>query len=41
MSKDDLDGDEPDQRRYFKPSAFAEKHGLVLVGVNWMTCGAD
>ncbi|OIW35686.1 PEBP-like protein [Coniochaeta ligniaria NRRL 30616] len=41
MSKDDLDGDEPDQRRNFKPSVFAEQHGLVLVGVNWMRCSAD
>ena len=41
MSKDDLDGDEPEQRRHFKPSVFAEKHGLTLVGVNWMRCSAD
>ncbi|KAH8910372.1 PEBP-like protein [Coniochaeta sp. PMI_546] len=41
MSKNDVDGDEPHQRRHFKPSVFAEKHGLALVGVNWMTCHAD
>lgn len=41
MSKDDLDGDGPEQRRHFQPSVFAEKHGLTLVGVNWMTCSAD
>ncbi|KAB5530279.1 phosphatidylethanolamine-binding protein [Coniochaeta sp. 2T2.1] len=41
LSKNDLDGDELEQRRQFKPSVFAEKHGLTLVGVNWMTCSAD
>lgn len=41
MSKNDLGGDEPDQRRHFKPSVFAERHSLVLVGVNWMRCFAD
>jgi hypothetical protein len=41
MSKDDLGGDELGQRRGFKPEVFAEKHGLVLVGLKWMTCGAD
>lgn len=41
MSKDDLGGDEAEQRLHFQPSVFAEKHGLTLVGVNWMTCTAD
>lgn len=41
MNKNDLGGDEAEQRLHFQPSVFAEKHGLTLVGLNWMTCNAD
>ncbi|KAI1344209.1 phosphatidylethanolamine-binding protein [Xylariaceae sp. FL0016] len=41
LTKNDLGGEEFTQRRSFKPSEFAEKHNLVLVGVNWMTCAGD
>ncbi|KAI0014998.1 phosphatidylethanolamine-binding protein [Xylariomycetidae sp. FL0641] len=40
-TKEDLGGDEFVQRRSFKPQEFAERKGLVLVGVNWMTCAGD
>ncbi|OTA68600.1 PEBP-like protein [Hypoxylon sp. EC38] len=41
LSKEDVGGEEFVQRRSFKPGEFAEKHGLRLVGVNWMTCAGD
>lgn len=41
LSKEDVGGEEFVQRRSFKPAEFAEKHGLRLVGVDWMTCAGD
>ncbi|KAI1801201.1 PEBP-like protein [Daldinia bambusicola] len=41
LAKEDVGGEEFVQRRSFKPVEFAEKHGLKLVGVNWMTCAGD
>ncbi|KAI8961955.1 PEBP-like protein [Daldinia sp. FL1419] len=41
LVKEDVGGDEFVQRRSFKPAEFAEKHGLRLVGINWMTCAGD
>ncbi|KAI1464255.1 PEBP-like protein [Daldinia caldariorum] len=41
LAKEDVGGEEFVQRRFFKPAEFAEKHGLKLVGVNWMTCAGD
>ncbi|KAI5926509.1 phosphatidylethanolamine-binding protein [Camillea tinctor] len=41
LSKEDVGGEEFVQRRSFKPAEFAQKHGLQLVGVNWMTCAGD
>lgn len=41
LKKDDVGGEEFVQRRSWKPAEFAEKHGLKLVGVNWMTCAGD
>lgn len=41
MTKDDGGGDEFEERRAFKPADFAQKHGLELVAVNWMTCAPD
>ncbi|KAI0853324.1 PEBP-like protein [Daldinia vernicosa] len=41
LAKEDVGGEEFVQRRSFKPAEFAEKHGLSLVGVNWMTCAGD
>ncbi|KAI0106628.1 PEBP-like protein [Daldinia grandis] len=41
LAKGDVGGEEFVQRRSFKPAGFAEKHGLSLVGVNWMTCAGD
>ncbi|OTB17231.1 hypothetical protein K445DRAFT_348696 [Daldinia sp. EC12] len=41
LAKEDVGGEEFVQRRSFKPAEFAEKHGLKLVGVNWMTCAGD
>ncbi|CAJ2509718.1 Uu.00g056180.m01.CDS01 [Anthostomella pinea] len=41
LTKEDVGGDEFVQRRSFKPAEFAEKHGLRLVGLNWMTCAGD
>ncbi|KAI1108948.1 phosphatidylethanolamine-binding protein [Nemania sp. NC0429] len=41
LSKDDVGGEEFVQRRSFKPAEFAERHGLRLVGVNWMLCAGD
>ncbi|KAI1500756.1 phosphatidylethanolamine-binding protein [Biscogniauxia marginata] len=41
LVKEDVGGEEFVQRRSFKPCEFSEKHGLRLVGVNWMTCAGD
>ncbi|KAI0458311.1 phosphatidylethanolamine-binding protein [Xylaria acuta] len=41
LSKGDVGGEEFVQRRSFKPAEFAERHGLRLVGVNWMYCAGD
>ncbi|RYP75482.1 hypothetical protein DL771_002367 [Monosporascus sp. 5C6A] len=41
LTKEDVGGEEFVQRRSFKPAEFAEKHGLTLVSVNWMTCAGD
>ncbi|KAI0383518.1 PEBP-like protein [Hypomontagnella monticulosa] len=41
LTKEDVGGEEFVQRRSFRPAEFAEKHGLRLVGVNWMTCAGD
>ncbi|KAI1761779.1 phosphatidylethanolamine-binding protein [Hypoxylon sp. FL1150] len=41
LGKSDVGGEELVDRRSFKPTEFAEKHGLQLVGVNWMTCAGD
>ncbi|KAK7951045.1 uncharacterized protein PG986_006773 [Apiospora aurea] len=41
LSKADVGGDEFVQRRSFDATTFATRHGLVLVGMNWMTCAGD
>ncbi|KAK7756141.1 hypothetical protein SLS62_001733 [Diatrype stigma] len=41
LSKEDVGGEEFVQRRSFKPAEFADKHGLTLVAINWMTCAGD
>ncbi|RYO83694.1 hypothetical protein DL766_007675 [Monosporascus sp. MC13-8B] len=41
LTKEDVGGEEFVQRRSFKPAEFAEKHGLKIVSVNWMTCAGD
>ncbi|KAI1085032.1 phosphatidylethanolamine-binding protein [Whalleya microplaca] len=41
LRKEDVGGEEFVQRRSFRPAEFAQKHGLRLVGVNWMTCAGD
>lgn len=41
LSKEDVGGEEFVQRRSFKPAEFANKHGLRLVAINWMTCAGD
>ncbi|KAI1772625.1 PEBP-like protein [Hypoxylon cercidicola] len=41
LAKDDVGGEEFVQRRSFRPAEFAARHGLRLVGVNWMTCAGD
>ncbi|KAK1713478.1 phosphatidylethanolamine-binding protein [Colletotrichum lupini] len=41
LKKEDVGGEEFVQRRSWKPAEFADKHGLKLVGVNWMTCAGD
>ncbi|KUI63105.1 OV-16 antigen [Cytospora mali] len=38
---EDVGGEEFTQRRSFHPAEFAQKHGLELVGLNWMRCAAD
>lgn len=41
LEKADVGGEEFVDRRSFQPVAFAEKHGLTLAGVDWMTCAGD
>ncbi|KAI8625314.1 phosphatidylethanolamine-binding protein [Xylariaceae sp. FL1651] len=41
LSKEDVGGEEFVQRRSFQPVEYAERHGLRLVGVNWMYCAGD
>ncbi|KAI7782611.1 hypothetical protein LA080_013099 [Diaporthe eres] len=41
LKPEDVGGEEFTQRRSFKPVEFAKKHGLELVGVNWMKVAAD
>lgn len=41
LSKEDVGGEEFVQRRSFDAAAFVKKHGLVLVGANWMNCADD
>ncbi|KAK8055163.1 hypothetical protein PG993_000390 [Apiospora rasikravindrae] len=41
LSKADVGGDEFVQRRSFDAATFATRHGLELVGMNWMTCAGD
>lgn len=41
LTKDDIGGEEFEQRRSFQPAEAASKFGLTLVGVNWMKCAAD
>ncbi|KAK8050281.1 hypothetical protein PG994_012011 [Apiospora phragmitis] len=41
LSKADVGGDEFVQRRSFDAATFATRHGLTLVGMNWMTCAGD
>jgi phosphatidylethanolamine-binding protein len=41
LKKEDVGGEEFVDRRSWKPAEFAEKHGLKLVAVNWMTCVGD
>lgn len=41
LTKEDVGGEEFVERRSFKPVEFARKHGLELVGMNWMTCAGD
>ncbi|KAG8631053.1 hypothetical protein KVT40_000193 [Elsinoe batatas] len=41
LSKADVGGEEFVDRRSFKAEAFVEKHGLTLVGVNWMRGAGD
>jgi hypothetical protein len=41
LSKEDVGDDEFPQRRSFDAAAFIAKHGLVLVGANWMNCADD
>ncbi|KAK8088325.1 phosphatidylethanolamine-binding protein [Apiospora hydei] len=41
LTKADVGGDEFVQRRSFDAATFAARQGLVLVGMNWMTCAGD
>ncbi|KAK6842777.1 phosphatidylethanolamine-binding protein [Apiospora arundinis] len=41
LRKADVGGDEFVQRRSFDAAVFAARHGLTLVGMNWMTCAGD
>lgn len=37
----DVGGEAFAERRSFDAAAFVARHGLQLVGVNWMLCAAD
>ena len=41
LSKEDVGGEEFVQRRSFDAATFVSKHGLTLVGVNWMLGAGD
>lgn len=41
LSKEDVGGEEFVQRRSFDAATFVSKHGLALVGVNWMLGAGD
>lgn len=41
LTKDDVGGEEFVQRRSFGAKEFTQKHGLELVGVNWMLGAGD
>ncbi|OAR02724.1 hypothetical protein LLEC1_03343, partial [Akanthomyces lecanii] len=41
LHKSDLGGEAFIERRSFDAAAFVARHGLQLVGVNWMLCAAD
>ncbi|KAI1828177.1 phosphatidylethanolamine-binding protein [Xylaria intraflava] len=41
LLKEDVGGEEFVQRRSFRPDEFAARHGLHLVGLNWMYCAGD
>lgn len=41
LNKEDVGGEEFVDRRSFGAAEFVQKHGLVLVGLNWMRCAAD
>ncbi|KAL4999874.1 phosphatidylethanolamine-binding protein [Aspergillus recurvatus] len=41
LSKDDVGGEEFVQRRSFQAAEWVQKHGLVLVGINWMLGAGD
>ncbi|ROT40446.1 PEBP-like protein [Sodiomyces alkalinus F11] len=41
LAKEDVGGEEFDERRSFKLAEFVKYHRLELVGVNWMTCAGD
>ncbi|RKU46388.1 hypothetical protein DL546_004539 [Coniochaeta pulveracea] len=39
--KEDVGGDEFEERRAWKPEDYIKKHELKLVGLNWMTCAPE
>lgn len=41
LTKEDVGGEEFVDRRSFPAAEFVDRHGLKLVGVNWMTCAWD
>lgn len=41
LSKSDVGGEEFVQRRSFEASDWVRKHGLTLVGMNWMLGAGD
>ncbi|KAL4804616.1 phosphatidylethanolamine-binding protein [Aspergillus unguis] len=41
LKKEDVGGEEFVQRRSFQAAEFAERYGLVLVGINWMHGAGD
>ena len=41
LNKEDVGGEEFVERRSFKAAEWVEKHGLILVGVNWMLGAGD